>query len=498
MPDSPNSSQQLKKKAVRGVAWSIAEKGGTQVTQFLTFLILARLLSPDSFGLISLANVFIHLVQAIINSGFSEAIVQRKEIEPEHLDSAFWVNLSIGIFVTSAGVLSAGAIATFFKEPTLTPIIQCLSLNVLIKSFADVQQATLRREFNFRGLTARRVIGLISGSVVGVTMALLNFGVWSLVCQTLVANLVGTLLLWKISNWRPRFRISVVHLKQLFSYGINVFGISLLVFLNRRGDDFLIGYYLGPTALGYYTIAYKMFLTIMQILQDATQKVSLPTLSRLQDDPIKLRRTFYTATTLVSLVGVPAFIGLAVISPEFVRVVFGEQWMPSSPVMQILSLNGVLVMMMSFSGPTIMAIGKPSWNLRLLTLNTIVKTGAFLAAVQYGIVGVAIALVASNYAVWPAYLGVLKKLLAIELRVLAKRLGATFVATGLMAGAILGVKYLIEAQVNDQVMLTISVILGAIVYSGAIALIAPHLLKQVLSLIQTAMPNKGPFKEKET
>jgi O-antigen/teichoic acid export membrane protein len=490
MQDSPPPSRQLKQKALRGVAWSFAEKGGTQATQFVTFLILARLLRPDAFGLISLANVFIHFIQALTNSGFSEAIVQHKDVKPEHLDSAFWANLSIGVLITGLGIWGASGIAIFFKEPALTPIIQCLSLNVLIRSFADIQQATLKRELNFRGLTVRQLVGMVAGSIVGVTMAILDFGVWSLVFQTLVSNLVGTLLLWKISHWRPSFRFSVLHLKELFSFGINVFGISILVFLNRRGDDFLIGYFLGATALGYYTIAYKMFVTVMQILQETTQKVSLPTLSRLQDDLPQLRQVFYTSTSLVSLVGVPAFLGLATISPEFIRVSFGEQWIPSIPVMQILSLNGVLVILMSFSGPTIMALGKPSWNLRLLLMNTVVKVAAFLAVVQYGIVWVAGALVASNYIVWPAYLWALRKLLSIELFVLIRRLTPIFIATVLMCGAILGLKSLISAQVNLQTLLFLSIVLGVIIYGSAIALLGPQLFQKAFGLIQMTLPNK--------
>lgn len=496
MSNSNESSQQLKQKAMRGVVWSVAEKGGAQATQFLTFLVLARLLSPDAFGLISLANVFIHFVQALINSGFSEAIVQRKDLEPEHLDTAFWVNLGIGTAITAVGIFAANAIAIFFKEPALTPIIQCLSLNVFIKSLADVQQAILRRKLHFRGLTVRRVVGLIAGSVVGITMALMNFGVWSLVVQTLVANLVGVILLWKISGWRPGFKVSKSHFKELFSFGINVFGISIFVFLNRRGDDFLIGYFLGPTALGYYTIAYKIFVTVMQVLQEATQKVSLPTFSKLQGDREKLLRAFYTGTRVVSFVGVPAFIGLAMVAPEFIQIAFGEQWLPSVPVMQILALNGVLVIVMSFSGPSIMAIGKPSWNFRLLFVNTVVKVPAFLIAVEYGIVWVAAALVASNYLVWPLYLWALKRLLSVKFITLFNRLAAPVVATLLMVGALAGFKLIARDFVGIQVMLTLSIILGAVVYLGAIALIAPDIFKQIFNLLKAVLPKKWLAKSK--
>lgn len=248
MGEPSKDSKNLKQKAVRGVFWSLVEKLGSQGTQFITFLVLARLLAPESFGLISLANIFVHFIQALVDSGFSDAIIQRKRLEEDHLNTAFWTNLGVGTVLSLTGVFTAGAIAAFFKQPGLTPIVAWLSLNVLINSFASTQQAIFRRQLNFRGLAQRKVFGLVAGGIVGVTMAFLGYGVWSLVCQTLVGNTLGTLLLWRISDWRPQLKFSAKHLQDLASYGVNVIGIGILVFVTRRVDDFLIGYFLGPTA----------------------------------------------------------------------------------------------------------------------------------------------------------------------------------------------------------------------------------------------------------
>ena len=276
-------NQELKIKAVRGFFWTLFENLGGQITQFLTFIVLARLLAPETFGLISLANIFIHFVQALVDSGFSNAIIQRKDLEAEHLNTAFWANLGIGGVLTIIGIASSGLVAQFFRQPELALIISVLSINVLINSLSGTQSAVLTRELNFKGLTLRKIVSMVTGSVVGITMAGLNFGVWSLVGQTLVSSLVGCILLWRISKWRPGITVSYKHFVDLFSFGVNFVGIGLLVFFSRRIDDFLIGYFLGATALGYYTVAYKMFISLMQIIQHSTQKVSFTSFSRLQD-----------------------------------------------------------------------------------------------------------------------------------------------------------------------------------------------------------------------
>ena len=489
MTKSIENSKNLEKKAVQGLFWSVVEKGGIQATQFITFLVLARLLQPEVFGLISLANIFIHFVQSLVGSGFSSAIVQRKQLEKEHLNTAFWVNLAIGALLTGVGIFSASTIASFFEQPDLAPIISWLSLNVLINSAAGTQQALLTRRLNFRELAKCRVFSLLVGSVTGVSMAFAGFGVWSLVSQALVANLLGVCLLWQVSDWRPELKASFNHFKDLASFGINFIGISLLVFFSRRIDDFLIGYFLGPTALGYYTIAYKLFLTIIQILQQGVHKVSLPTFSKLQDNLPGLQRAFYTATTLTCFVTFPAFLGMAAVAPELVRIIFGEQWIPSIPIMQILVLNGILISAMSFTGPIIMAMGKPSWNLFLLFIITFVKTIAFLFVVQHGIVFIAIALVVSNYLALPIRLWITKRLVNVSWLRLSKQLIAPILASIIMVIIILTSKALLQNWLDTRILLTGYIALGVLAYILLTWLMAPHLFQKLRYIIAVALPN---------
>lgn len=300
-------------------------------------------------------------------------------------------------------------IADLFKEPQIAPIIRCLSLGFIISAFSSVQEATFQRKLAFKSLAIRSLIAVVIGGIVGVTMAFMGFGVWSLVGQQLANSFVQVLVLWSVSDWRPGFRFSPKHFKELFSFGVNVMGMNLFNFLNRRSDDFLIGYFLGSIALGYYSVAYRLLLILTQLLTTIIVKVSLPTFSRLQQEPERLRNALYKAIQLTSLITFPGFLATVILAPELVTVIFGQEWSPSIPVMQVLNLIGILYAYFYFNGSVMMAVGKPSWKLALDFIQAVSNVIAFAIAVQWGIVAVAAAYVIRGYLMALAqYLGSLE------------------------------------------------------------------------------------------
>ena len=295
----------LRQKAVKGVVWSAIQSWGRQAIAFIVFALLARLLAPEVFGLVALAGVFLAFTQVFLDQGFADAIIQRQQLDPEHLDTAFWTNLCIGLLLTLLGIAVAGLVADLFNQPQLTPIIRWLSLSFLLRALSAVQDAIFRRNLAFKALAVRSLMAVFAGGLVGVTMAFMGFGVWSLVGQQLVDSLVQVIVLWLASDWRPRINFSAKHFKDLFSFGINVVGINILNFLNTRSDDFLIGYFLGSVALGYYSIAYRLLLIVAQLLIGVINGLAMPVFSRLQGEPEQLRKAFYTGTQLCSLVAFP-------------------------------------------------------------------------------------------------------------------------------------------------------------------------------------------------
>ncbi len=480
----------LKEKAIKGLVWTAMEKWGSQCISFTVFLFLARLLEPQVFGLVALANIFFAFMQVFLDQGFSKAIIQRQEIEREHLDTAFWTNISIALLLFGITLAGAGLIANLFQQPSLAPIIRCLSLSFVFAALNSVQSAILYRQLAFKTLTTRTLLATFAGGTVGVAMAFAGFGVWSLVGQQLTNGFVGVLVLWWSTDWRPGFQVCAKHFRELFSFGINVVGIQILDFFNRRSDDLLIGYYLGSVPLGYYTVAYRWLLMMTQLLTSVTNQVAMPVFSKLQKEPELLKSGFYTTTQLTSLISFPIFIGMAVLAPEIVKSLFGEKWMPSVPVMQVLAFIGILHSLQYFNGSIIMAMGKPLWKLRLNCLHATANVIAFALVVRWGILAVAAAYVIRGYLLAPIELFVIRKLIPININTYLRQYVAPLMATIVMTVAILGFKYLLGNYFIPHALLVTSVLLGMVTYTVMILLMAPQLARKILNSVNLVMPIK--------
>ncbi len=478
----------LRQKAVKGVIWSAIQRFGNQAVSFIVFFCLARLLEPEAFGLVALASVFLAFVQIFLNQGFAEAIVQREELEPEHLDTAFWVSLGMSIFLTLMSLSVAGFVAEGFNQPELTPIIRWLSLGFLLSAFNSVQQAIFRRNLAFKALALRSLVASIAGGTVGIFMAFSGYGVWSLVGQQLTNNVTGILVLWWASDWKPGFKVSPKHFQELFNFGINILGFNLLNFFNRRSDDFLIGYFLGPTALGYYNIAYRLLLLMTNLLTNTMMQVALPTFARLQSQPEKMRKAFYTATQLSSLIAFPTFLGMIVLAPELIPFVFGENWLPSIPVMQVLACIGILHSISYFNQSVILAMGKPAWRMAINAVNAVGNVIAFMIVVRWGILAVAAAYVIRGYLFLPLPLWAIKKLIDINFKTYWSQFIAPFLGAIIMAAAIVGLKFALADALILPGLIAVCIAMGIIIYSLMIKIINPDLFDQVLNLAQSIRP----------
>jgi O-antigen/teichoic acid export membrane protein len=482
---SPKETSNLRQKTIKGVIWSAIQSWGRQLISSFIFFILARILGPEAFGLVASAWIFLAFIDVFLDQGFSTAIIQRHEIEDEHLNTAFWINLLIGLSLTGLSFASAGLIAHLLKQPQLTEIIHFLSFVFVFSSLSGVQEAILKRKLEFKSLAIRELAAVSVSGIVGITMALRGYGVWSLVWQQLVNALVQVLILWWTSSWRPGLKISLHHFQDLFAFGISMVGIRLIDFLNRRADDFLISYFLGSVALGYYTVAYRLLLILLQLLSGVSSQVLLPSFSRLQLEPEKLRQAFYSVIQLTSIISFPSFIGLSVLAPEFVEILFGKQWLPSAPVMQILAFIGILESMYFFYTTVIMAVGESFERLRVDLINVIANLIGFAIAVQWGIVAVATSFVIRGYLLFPLALLLLRKLIHIEFKKFFSLLAPSLLASLIMSLGLFLVKEYLRSFMLLPFVVIISVIFGIIIYTSSIMLLSPKLFQEFLSLIKS-------------
>jgi O-antigen/teichoic acid export membrane protein len=479
----------LRKRAAKGIVWSVIQKWGTQAISFVIIVILSRLLAPEAFGLVALATVFTDIVQIFMDQGLSAAIVQRADLEREHLDTAFWISVLMGTVLAIVGIAGSDLIAAFFKEPRLASVLRWLSITFIISTLSSTQLAILQRKLAFKSLAARSMAAKTVGGIVGVTMALTGFGVWSLVGQKIAGSIAGVIVLWRASDWRPGFNVSKKHYVELFNFGISVVGNNLLVVVMQRSDDFLIGFYLGPTLLGYYTIGYRLLLITISLVTGIINAVAFPAFSRLQDSPERMRRAFYQVIQYTILLAFPVFIGLGTLAPELIPAIFGAKWTPSVPVMQVLALIGILQSVIAFKGSVMRAFGKPSWQFGIMFLTSVSSVLGFLLVVRWGIVAVAASLVIVNYLLAPVSYVAVRRLINIDLRTYLGQFVAPLSASLLMVIVIMGLKQVLKSEeLNLYLQLFIYVTAGALTYLLVIGLTARSLAQQVLELVNLALP----------
>ncbi|MCA9407972.1 MAG: MOP flippase family protein [Candidatus Omnitrophica bacterium] len=381
----------LKKKTIKGLTWSGFAQGIRQICQFVFTAVLARLLSPDDFGLLGMATVFTGFVTIFNDMGLSGALIQRKEIKEDHLSSIFWLNIFVGIVLTLIMIGASWGIAWFYQKDQLQPILMFISINFFLSSFTIVQQALLTRQMDFKHLAIVETVALILSGVIGITLACHNFGVWSLVYQFLAFTFFKMILLWFLSSWRPRFLFTKQAIKDVFHFSANQTGFEIVNYFARNLDYLVIGKFLGAEALGFYTLAYKLMIYPLQNISWIISKVMFSTLSRVQDDLQKVRRIYMKLVKSISLVTFPMMFGLFALAPEFVLTVFGEQWEPIIPLIRIFCACGVVQSVGTTVGNILLSQGRADLQFKLQLLGTVIVTIAIFIGLQWGTVGVALA-----------------------------------------------------------------------------------------------------------
>lgn len=471
----------LREQAARGVAWSTLQTLGSRLLSVATFILLARLLRPHDFGVVAFASVAIALLMILVQQGFGAAIVQREHLEQRHLDTAFWISMGFGTALTLILFGASWPIAAAFNIPEAGPVLRVLSVTFILAGIASVQSSILQRRMAFRSLAFRQLLGNSVGAVVGISLAVLGAGVWALVAQTLSGALVGVIVLWNATRWRPGFVVTRATYRELFRFSRNVVGINTMGFFNRRTDDFFIGAFLGPVLLGIYSVAYRLLVVMTEVSIGTVQTVALPTFSRLQNDLPRLRRAYLSATRASAVVAMPAFIFMAAAAPEVIRVFFGPHWDRSVPVMRVLALMGVANTLTNFNSTVLTSLGRPHIVLRFMSVAAVTNVIAVAIAVHWGIIAVAIALTTRNWLVAsPLSIYFVRRALRFSLRDYFSSYVAPMLSSCVVAGLVVLVHVSLGSSLGYAERLGLMLGGGGIVYLGTLALLDRGMLREVV------------------
>ena len=329
----------MKRAALLTGLWSMAESWGFRIVSAVVFLLLARLIDPAAIGLAALAQVYLVVVQTLCDQGITTALIQRESLEEGHKDSAFWANLAVGVILMALTILFAGPLANLYGEPRLAPVLRWYSLAPLLASMSVVQTALARRELRNRALALRQTAGSLVGGLVGVGMAFAGMGVFALVGQGLATQAVAAVVLWNIADWRPRFAFSRRHFMDLFGFSFNVLATDIMCIIGGHADRLLLGYFLGAAEVGYYSVAQRLISIAADFVGNSTYGTVLPLFSRIKNDKARVARGLQTAQNTLTMIVIPAFVGLAIVTPSLLWVGIGERWDPSILPAQIFAFG---------------------------------------------------------------------------------------------------------------------------------------------------------------
>jgi O-antigen/teichoic acid export membrane protein len=323
--------------------------------------------------------------------GFRAALIQKQDVNEGHFSSVFWFNIIVSILLMLLMTLSAPLIADFFKKTELAQLVRLLSLTFLIGSPVIVMRAQFAKELNFRGLSIIQLIAAAASGVLGVSLALLGYGVYALVGQLLGSAACYTILIWVYSDWRPRWLFSWSAIRELMGFSIGVIGGNSLNYWVRNADKLLIGKFLGAANLGLYSMAYTIMSLPMSQITTVLAKVMFPTLSVIQAHRGRTRMIYLRSIAVIGLLAFPAMLGLIVVADDFVIAIFGEQWQEMIPTLRLLCLGGLLQSVNSTVGWIYKSQGRSDIQFWWILFNGILTFIAVGIGINWGINGVAIA-----------------------------------------------------------------------------------------------------------
>ncbi len=375
----------LKNKTVIGVFWSLLQNIGGKGITFIVTIILARLLTPEIFGLIGMLMIFIRLSEILVQAGFNEALIQKKDTDSEHFSSIFWINTSVSIIIYIILYLAAPGIAKFYDQPILIKLTRILSLVFIINAFSYVQEARLQKEMRFRTLTIVHFPSIIIGGLVSVIMALNNFGVWSLIALQIVTRLAYTVQIWLYSKWKPSFNFNINKARGLFIYGSKLMLSRIINTIFVNSYIVIIGKFFPLSLVGYYQNSNKLVRVPATTFTDALNKVTFSAFSSIQHDNKRLRNGYRTVTMQAFFWVCPTFIIIAVLAEPLFGLILGKQWIPSVPFFQLLSIYGILYPLNVLNINILNVKGYPGVYLKITIFKNCIRLIGIFLALPYGI-----------------------------------------------------------------------------------------------------------------
>lgn len=475
-------------KTKQGVVWSFINNGGIQIFRLITTFLLVRLISPKEFGQIGMITIFSEFAAIFISFGFSNALIQKKDISQQDINTTFVFNCTLGFILCLLFFLCAPYIAIFYDEPVLESLTKSISVIFLLTSVSGVNNAIAIKNLNFKTIAIINLLSVIISSILAIVLAYLKYGVWALIIQLICFETLKTLLYLKLLPVSQKFSFSKKSFGSMLHFGANVAGDSIINYWSRNADNLLIAKMLGESALGLYTKAYGIMLLPLTNISRVIGQVMFPSFSLIQDNKQEIKRIYLKATNLISFVTFPMMAGLAVLANEFTLSFFGNEWAEIIPLIRVLSVVGAIQSILTLNGTIYNSLSRPDIAFKITIVYSIIFIVGFFYGIRWnGLNGLAIiySILVVVGAIPNFYFA--GRLINVSLIEMAKNLFPSFLTSMIMA---LFVHYSIEFIIknfhieNQIILLFIGIAIGILIFFLLSMLFMKNNIKELLKIIK--------------
>ena len=373
----------LREQGIKGFLWALLERLSVQAVTFVVTLVLARILSPSDYGTVALLSIFLAVAGVLVDSGFGNALIQKKNATELDFNSVFYVSIGIGFVAYIALFFMAPFVAAFYNSDILVPILRVSATTLLFASINSVQNAALARKLLFKLSFRVSLLSTIASAITGIVLAVLGYGPWALVWSVFSSNLVGTVARWIAIGWRPKLMFSFDSLKGLFSYGWKVSVTGLVDTLYNNIYGLLIGKMYSKEDLAFVNKGRHMPELLMQTISATLSRVAFPVMSQVQDDDVRIR-SMMSKVLKVSCFAVFPVLGFCAVSAKSITIIlFGEKWLPIVPYMQLACTMYAFSPFNVVNLQVLLSKGRSDLYLKLEIIKKIIGVIVVIASVQY-------------------------------------------------------------------------------------------------------------------
>jgi O-antigen/teichoic acid export membrane protein len=450
-------------ESVKGVAWSAIERFSVQVIQLIINVFLARLVAPSEYGLIALLSIFIIIAQSLVDSGFLNALIQKKIPTETDYSTVFFFNISLALAIYMILFFSAPIIASVYEEPRLEKICRWLGFSVILQGLSIIQIAKLTTNLDFKTQAKASLSAVIISGTLGVTLAYLGYGVWALLVQLLVNNFINTCLLWVFTRWLPKLSFSWISLSSLFSFGSKLLLSGLLhtVYTNLYG--LIIGRKYKIVDVGYFNQSSLISRFLSVSLMAIIARAIYPIQCKMQDDEKLLSKSFIQYLRMSCFIIFPIMICMAVLSKPFIKIILTDKWLPMSSMLFLLCISYIFIPIMVINNQILTVRGRSDYFLQSEVIKKIIGLFILFVTIPFGINAICIGILLYNIIDVVVIIWFSKKVVSTgyiqQLRNVIPILGLA-----LFMGFL--VHIVISAILNEYLQVLTGLLTGAVVYLG--------------------------------